>query len=180
MTDVEIAYSIHTGKLQLGTWKRLTHYAIVFFLLFIPILFLFFHLKDHLFGTPRLIREGEIWFFIIPSVLALIFYIIQRNRLKFKTIKTHLTRTEIDAIIEKVANELEWVPHVTTKKAIIAKTHPGFMSGSWGEQITILFDENRILINSICDPERSSSVTSFGRNTRNVRRLIEEIRKAED
>ncbi len=64
------------------------------------------------------------------------------------------------------------------EKIIIAKTHPSIFSGSWGEQITILFDDDRILINSICDPDKKSSVVSMGRNKKNVSKLLEEINQA--
>ncbi len=177
MTNEQIKYSIETGEMKLGNWDKFNHYAIVGFLFIIPALFIFFHLKDYFQGTSRPFREGEIWFMIIPSILGLLFYRIQRNRLKFKSINTKLTREELDPIIEKVATELEWIPYVSNKKIIIAKTHPSLFSGSWGEQITILFHKNQILVNSICDPEKRSSVVSMGRNKKNMNRLIEEIIK---
>ena len=178
MTNEQIKYSIETCKMKLGKWDKFNHYGIVGFLFIIPSTLIFFHLKDYFQGTTRPLREGEIWFFIIPSILGLLFYRLQKNRLKFKSIETNLTREELDPIIEKVANELEWTPYLTNKKIIIAKTHPSFFSGSWGEQITILFDKNRILVNSICDPDKRSSVVSMGRNKKNMNRLIEEIKKA--
>lgn len=178
MTNDQIRYSIETGEMKLEFWDKFTHYGIVGFLFFIPAMFIFFHLQDYFQGTPRPFREEEIWFMIVPSLLGLLFYRLQRNRLKFKSIDTNLTREEFDPIIEKVANELEWMPYVANKKVIIAKTHPGFFSGSWGEQITILFDKNRILVNSICDPDKRSSVVSMGRNKQNMNRLIEEIKNA--
>ena len=178
MTKEQINYSIETGVMKLGNWDKFTHYGIVGFLFMIPGMFIFFHLKDAFQETARPFREGEIWFMIIPSILGLFFYQLQRNRLKFKSIDTKLTRDELNEIIEKVANELEWRPYVNTKEIIIAKTHPGFFSGSWGEQITILFDKNRILVNSICDPDKRSSIVSMGRNKKNMDRLSEEILNA--
>ncbi|MDP3393032.1 hypothetical protein [Sediminibacterium sp.] len=178
MTKEQIKYSIETGEMKLGNWDKFTHYGIVGFLFFIPSVLIFLHLKDYFQGIPKPFRESEIWFVIIPFILGLLFYRLQRSRLKFQTIDTHLTREEFDPIIEKVAKELEWTPHVMNKNVIIAKTHPSFFSGSWGEQITILFDKNRILVNSICDPDKRSSVVSMGRNKQNMSRLIEEIRKA--
>ena len=177
MTSEQIKYSIDTGEMKLGTWDKFTHYGIVGFLFLIPSMLIFLHLKDYFQGTSRPFREGEIWFMIFPSILGLLFYRLQKSRLKFKSIDTKLTRDELDPIIEKVANELEWTSYVINKKIIIAKTHPSFFSGSWGEQITILFDKNRILVNSICDPDKRSSVVSMGRNKKNMNRLIEEIKK---
>lgn len=178
MTNEQIQYSIETGELKLGNWDKFTHYGIVGFLFIIPAMIIFFHTKDYFLGISRPFREVEIWFMIIPSILGLLFYRLQKNRLKFKHIETKLTREEIDPIIEKVVNELEWTPYLINEKIIIAKTHPSFFSGSWGEQVTILFDKNRILVNSICDPDKPSSVVSFGRNKKNMDRLIEEIKKA--
>lgn len=108
MTNEEIKYSIETDEMKLGNWDKLTHYLIVGFLFFIPLLLIFFHLKDYFQSTPRSFREGEIWFMIISSILGLFFYRLQKNRLKLKSIETHLTRQELDPIIEKVVNELEW------------------------------------------------------------------------
>lgn len=58
------------------------------------------------------------------------------------------------------------------------KSNPRLWSGSWGEQITILFYKNRVLVNSICDLEKQNSVASYGRNKENMAKLIEEIKKA--
>lgn len=178
MTNEQIKYSIETSEMKLGNWHKFTHYGIVGFLFIIPAMLITFHLKDHFQGTSRPFREGEIWFMIIPSILGLLFYRLQKNRLKFKSIDTKLTREELDPIIEKVANELEWITFVKNKKIVISKTFPSFFSGSWGEQITILFDKNRILVNSICDPDKRISIVSMGRNKKNMNRLIEEIKKA--
>ena len=178
MTNEQIKYSINTGEMKLGNWDKFTHYGIVYSLFIIPVMLIFFYFKDCFQGTARPIREVEIWFIIIPSILGVLFYRLQKSRLKFKSIETKLTRDELGLIIEKVANELEWTPYVNNKKIIIAKTHPSFFSGSWGEQITILFDKNRVLINSICDPDKRSSVVSMGRNKKNMKRLIVEISKA--
>ena len=177
MTKEQIKYSIETGKMKLGNWDKLTHYGIVGFMFIIPTMFIFFHLKAYFQGASKPFQAGEIWIMIIPSILGLLFYWLQKNRLKFKSIDTKLTRFELDPVIEKVANELEWIVYVKNKKLVIAKTQPSFFSGSWGEQITILFDENRILVNSICDPSKRSSVVSMGRNNKNMNRLIEEIIK---
>src|SRR5690606_24768743 len=151
MTNEQIKYSINTGEMKLGNWDKFTHYGIVYSLFIIPVMLFFFYLEDYFQGTARTIREVEIWFIIIPSILGVLFYRLQKSRLKFKSIETKLTRDELGLIIEKVANELEWTPYVNNNKIIIAKTHPSFFSGSGGEQITILCDKHRVLINSIRD-----------------------------
>ncbi len=51
---------------------------------------MFFHLKFYFQGAPRPFLEGEIWFIIITTILGLLFYRLQKNRLKLKSIYTIL------------------------------------------------------------------------------------------
>lgn len=81
-------------------------------------------------------------------------------------------------IIEEVGKELKWVPNSRNEYVFKARTFPGFFSGSWGEQITILFGKNEIYINSICDLQKQGSVVSMGRNRKNMRLLLNRIREA--
>ncbi len=175
MTDEQIESSIASGELQLTIWAKLTHYGIsVAFFLVLPMTILF-NIKDNFDGTYTPFQVSHFWFLMGSTFLALLLYRIQRSKLKLKIIETPLTREQLDPIISKVANELEWFPYVVNEKVILAKSYPDFLSGSWGEQITILFDRNRILVNSICDPDKKSSVVSYGRNKENVDRLTEAI-----
>lgn len=117
-------------------------------------------------------------FMLVPFIIGLLFYKLQKNRLKFKTVETALTRDELDKIIERVAAELQWRIYTNNKRIVEARTNPSFFSGSWGEQITILFDGKRVLANSICDLKKQDSVVSMRRNKKNTQRLIDEIEKA--
>ena len=112
---------------------------------------------------------------LVPSIIGLLFYKLQKKRLKFKTVETALTRDELDKIIERVAAELQWRIYTNNKRIVEARTNPSFFSGSWGEQITILFDNKRVLANSICDLIKQDSFVSMGRNKKNTQRLIDEI-----
>lgn len=178
MTDEQIQFAIQSGRLKLNTWDKITHYGFVVFLGTIPMVFAVIHGVNFAQGSPKALREGEIWFMVVPSILGLLFYFIQKNRLKFKVIHTELTREELEPIIEKAANELEWTPYMVNEKVIVAKTHPSFFSGSWGEQITLVFDRDRILVNSISDPDKPSAIVSMGRNKLHVKTLIDEIMNA--
>ncbi len=177
MTDEQVKFSIQRNEVCLRFWQTITHYAVVFFLLFIPSALLFFHLMDYLEGKPSSLKEGEVWFLITPSVLAIIFYLIQKNRLQFKVVKTDLPKSQLKSIVHELANEAEWIANNVHNNAIIATTHPSFFSGSWGEQITIIFDKGRVLINSICDPQKRSSVVSMGRNKKNTDMIIQKIQE---
>ncbi len=178
MTKQQIELSIKTTKLQLSFWDKLAHYGIVVFLLFIPLLSLFFYLKGIFNGTKQAAKTSDFFLLIIPTFLTLIFYKIQSDRLKFKQVFTSLSRQALLNIVEKVGRDLRWYIDPIEDRCIIAKTHPSFFSGSWGEQVTILFDKDRVLVNSICDPDKRSSVVSMGRNKKNENRLIAEIEHA--
>jgi len=178
MTTDQIEYSIREQKLKLDFYGNFSHYGIVAFLLILPITLIVIHLRNYFMESPNILKDGEFLFLSFPSALAFLFYILQKSRLKFKVIQTKLSQHELEPIIKKVAKELGW--HITSKKGqyIEAKTFPGFFSGSWGEHITIIFDHDKVLVNSICDISKQPSVVSFGRNKKNVNKLIAEISKA--
>ena len=177
MTDEQILNSINTDRLTLNSWGKLKHYLIVLFLFITPILFIYDFLKDLVNSSPKQMNLETFLFITVPSALGLFFYNLQSNRLKFKIVETNLKRSELDNIIDQVATELKWTIIKNDDQIVEAKTYPSLLSGSWGEQITILFDNKRVLVNSICDLERRSSVASMGRNRKNTNRIIEEIEK---
>lgn len=178
MTKEKVKYGLENRELKLSFWEKVQHYGIVGFCFIMPVTFAFKHLKDYFENSPKPIKSGEIWFLIIPTLLGILFFYLQKSRLKFKEVNTNLNKSQLKKIINKVAEELEWHIYVSNSKVIIAKTHPGFLSGSWGEQITILFDYKKILVNSVCDLDEKSSIVSMGRNRQNENKLIEEIKKA--
>lgn len=178
MTDQQIDQSIETNKLKLTNWEKLTHYGLVGYFFLVPTIALFLCFVDLVNGTTKRLNSEMFLLVIVPFIFGLLFYRLQRNRLKFKIVETSLTRDELDEIIHQVSTELKWTILTTNKRIIEAKTFPSFFSGSWGEQITILFDNKRVLVNSICDLDKQSSVVSMGRNKKNTNRLIDEIEKA--
>ena len=143
----------------------------------IPVSFIYFFLKKLVNNSSEKMNLETLLFITFPSVLGLFFYNLQSNRLKFKIVETNLKRSELNNIIYQVATELKWKIIKNDDQIVEAKTYPSLLSGSWGEQITILFDNKRLLVNSICDLERRSSAVSMGRNRKNTNRIIEEIEK---
>jgi hypothetical protein len=169
-----------TGRIKLTWWDSLTHYLIVLFLL-LPLLFLSFSwLKYMITGEYSGVRPFKEMFLVhIPFIiLAVGFYYIQYKRLAFKLIQTNLPNVLIQKLIETTATELEWIPFVNTKYYKVFKTFPKWHTGSWGEQITIILDNDKVMINSICDPDKRTSVVSVGRNRKNMSCLIDKIKKS--
>jgi hypothetical protein len=175
-----IQLMIENETLKLKFTDLLIHYSIVLFLLFPFVLTLFSFVQKYILHNYKGVRSPEEMFLAtLPfGIIAIAFYFIQRNKLKFKTVETNLSKEKIKEIIEKTAKELEWYPLIINERIIIAKTHPKWWTGSWGEQITIVFDKSRLMINSICDPDKKTSVVSMGRNRKNVNTLIENIKIA--
>lgn len=173
--DDLINKSIETGELQLEFWDKINHFSIVLysfaFAVFVLLMVLFYQIYD----STSIKNYGVLWFSPMFIIVGVIFYFIQKNRLKLTSIKTNISREEFGKIIEKISNKYGWQISINTSKEIIAKTP--FSGKSWGEQVTIIFDGNNLLVNSICDPDKRTSVVSYGRNAQNVRLIAKRINR---
>lgn len=163
-----------TETLVLTKGQTFWHYAIVLFLLIVPVLTtvdVFKYYVTHTYSAARpiedLISTGYIW--ILPAIA---FFFIQKRRLNFKTINVPVDKDTFKEAVEQTAKELGWTIEKTTNDTIIAKSR--FSWRSWGEQITIIWCKDKILFNSICDPDNRPSVASFGMNKVN-RRTFEQF-----
>lgn len=178
MNNQIIKKCIKKNELQLSFWNKISHYWAVIFALIIPICSIIYKIIDAINKTERSSRDGEIYLFVIPITLSFLFYLLQKKRLSFKIVETKLNIDEIYKIVDETAKELGWIINKRTNKYLTANTNPKFTSGSWGEQITIIFIENKILVNSICDLNKKSSLVSMGRNKKNEQTFINNIKRA--
>lgn len=166
-----------TRKVKLYRKELFWHYSIIPFLLIVPVL-VTWNLVEHYLGiyegvrSPLEIANG--YLFIIPAVL---FYYIQKKRLRLKSYEIATTEENFKQAFEKTAIELDW--SVEQQKKNFIRAHRGWSwSSSWGELITIIREEDKILINSICDPNAVFiSVVSYGQNKRNIKTFIENLKK---
>lgn len=165
-----------TERVKLSFWDSFTHYFIVLFL-FLPLIFSLIDLvKFSLNGFSGVRTPQELFLVNLPfAFIGILFYYIQYNRLKFKVLTIDLPNDIIQNLIKNTAQELEWRPEINTKYFKTYKTYPKLITGSWGEKITIIIDNDRIMINSICDPEKRASVVSVGRNRKNMKVLIDKL-----
>ena len=162
MTEAQIQKTKDTQTLILTRGQTFWHCAVIPFLLITPVLTtidVFKYYVTHTYTSTKPIDFifGYMW--ILP---ALIFYFIQRHRLKFKIINISLDNKVFQNAAKRTAKELEWKIIQTANDIVVAKST--FSWRSWGEQITILHDKDKILFNSICDPDNRPSVASFGMN----------------
>lgn len=164
--------------LKLTFWQYVTHYTVCVLPLLVFGLTLYKLAEFYIFDTyTGVIKPKEMWVTLgITFALFLIILSWQRNRLKFIE---HSIKVEPDVFLEAVertAKTLEWHVISVNEEWVQAKRN-GFWSGSWGELITIQRDENRLRINSICDPDRRASITSYGWNKKNVKALLQNIQE---
>lgn len=173
MTSKQFKQSIQKGELSLGFWDSLTHYMFCVFILIIPICFLLIRISD---GAPITFDINTLATIIIPSALAGIFYLWQKHKLKFIKLNISLPQEQVKEILELISKEQNWYIEQSTKKIFIARSQPGFNFRSWGEQITVLNEKGVFYVNSICDPEKRSSIISGGMNRKNKKLIVDKLR----
>ena len=172
-----ISRAIKIKRVILDADETKTHYEgvkmIALFPLFFGLIILWFLITDQ--PIINLSFVINLFFFFLVFTLLLLWN--QWNRLAFKTTTTTLPRKEINLIIENLARDLGWHVTVNNKRLVKAYTYPSFFTGSWGEMITIIFDEDTVMINSICNPNERTSMSSMGRNRKNEQRFLNEIKR---
>lgn len=170
-----------TKRLKLSRWDTITHYSIVFFFLLFPAFTLIDLIEIYITNSYEGVRTAEelistTWPWIIP---ALAFYFIQKRRLRFKEVKVNYTDKEFQEAIEKTAIEYEWKIE-RNENTIFHAYRPWNWTASWGEMITIIKCKDRLLLNSICDPNSMYSVASYGWNKKNIRTFLTHLFESKD
>lgn len=163
-------------RLKLTTLQTLTHYGIVLLLLFIVSLTGWSLVEIYVTDTYSGVRTAdELINSSFPFLaLAQIFAVIQYRRLNFKEIQASYTDEQFQEAIERTVKDLEWRIE-KNNKTFFRAVRPWNWTGSWGEMVTIIRDKDRLLINSICDPDHMSSVASYGWNQKNIKTFIKNL-----
>jgi len=175
MTQEQYNKSIATGELQLSAWGKFSYFWVVGFLFFIPLTCLAFDIFDNsanFVGTP-------IWFIIIPTILGILLYWLQKNQLKFKIVKTRLGRYEFSKLTRQISEQFKLTILFEDGDIFVAETTPELFSGVEAKQITILLNKDVIMISSIFELTRKSSVDIMGSNKKAVNTLIDKIEQFE-
>ncbi|MCI4442729.1 MAG: hypothetical protein JHC39_04410 [Lentimicrobium sp.] len=157
-------------RIKLTGMQTVGHFYIVLFLLLVCCLTAYSLFEIYVTKTytgvqtsNELIRTSLPFF-----IAAIIFYFIQRARLNFYELTIKHSEEEFEEALRRTAAELEWKIEVHQKRYIRAIRNSNW-TGSWGEMITIIIDGDRILLNSICDPDNIASVASYGWNKKNLK-----------
>jgi len=153
--------------LELSTYEWFTHYLPVLFPLFISFVSL---------AIPIFQPGGRDMtaFVLIPIPIAYLLYRIQTKALRFTKATTPQPADKNFSLLRSLALEQEWKPINELPGVKIVLRTKGFPAtlSSWGEQVTVLFQDQNIYVNSICDPSKHSSMFAGGRNQENIQRIL--------
>ena len=160
-------------RLKLTFSQTISHYMIVIFMLFISGLCVKELFEIYFFNNyTGALTTNDLFTMFLPFLfIAIIFAYIQYRRLDLKEIHLNYTDEQFQEAIKRTVDELEWRIDKNQRNFFRAY-RPWNWSGSWGEMITILKYKDRLLINSICDPNNMSSVTSYGWNKKNLKTFL--------
>ena len=163
-------------RLKLTTVQTLTHYGIVIFLLLIVSLTNWSLIEIYVTDTyTGVLTADELIKSSLPFLFAaIIFAFIQNRRLNFKEINLTYTDDQFQEAIQRTIKDLEWRID-KNNKTFFRAIRPWNWSGSWGEMVTIIKEKDRLLINSICDPDHMSSAVSYGWNRKNIKTFLKNI-----
>jgi hypothetical protein len=169
---------VEQKRVKLTIRQALTHYSIVWFFLVIPGVIIYDLIKVYITNTFTEDRSPIelIKTIICYIVIAIFLYFIQWRRLRFSIYKIPHSEDNFEEAFKMTVKELDWKVAINQRNYKQATTPSSILTGSWGERITIINDGNRFLINSICDPDKRPSVSSFGWNKKNVRTFLETLK----
>ena len=165
-----------TKTLLLSKWQLFWHYFIGLIPLGIVIMNIYWLIEiqnseNH--NGARTEREVIISTIVWLS-LALLVLIIKKRRLNFERIDISLNETEFKQKMTEIAKSENWNLTNNTKNFAVFYNGSGW---TWGLKMTILRFENYLLVNSICDPDSKSCISIFNENTRNIKRLKNNLKK---
>ncbi len=173
MKPSDLTFIKRTNTLKLSRGQLFAHYAVVLILLISPLMTAYSLFQIYITNTYSGVRSAqELMITGFPWILpALLLYLIQKRRLKFKIYNTVVSRELFKKTVLQTAGELNWTIENLTNNYMVAVS--GLRGGSRGELITIIRNDKKILVNSICDPDNIMiSVASWGNNRKNVRSFI--------
>ena len=176
MTGEQYDQSIKTAQLQLSVWGKIQYYFLVVFLFFVSLLCLCGLLFDH----SKYFDKPPVSFIIIPAILGILVYIIQKPGLKFQVIETNLSKKDILLLIKKLCDEQKW--SIVSQEDDVLVVNSDFVAGAGDKikKITFLFDRNKVFVNSIADPDlNKSGIDLFGNNREIIKIIIDRLQLAQ-
>lgn len=152
-------------RLELTPWQAFSHYGAALFIWIVFAMFLFTLIKKY--NSAVNIDTIDIAYLFSWLLVAVLLSIAQYRRLNFVAFNVDYTHEQFNEALNRTKKDLEWRIKKNNKSIMIAY-RPGYWSSSLGEMITIKKQEGRLLLNSICSPDRPISATSYGWDSKNL------------
>lgn len=171
-----IALMKKNKRLILSPIQTLTHYGFVFFPLFVACLPLWSFILDYLkYGYTVGRAEDDLTTISLPFLLIAVFLaFMQYMRLRFKEVYLTFTEEQFQEAIERTKKDLKW--RVKKNNKTFFRAHrAGNWSASRGEMITIIKDNDSLLVNSICDPDSRMHISAYGQNRKNIQVFLKNL-----
>ena len=168
-------------KVKLELLDGLIHYRLAL-CCGLPILFFAGYLILGQLGLFGISPFVDPWIILIPGItlapISVLFYFIQRDKLRFQFLQTSADIEELKQIIRDIVREQRWAIRSYKDNVYTIKTNPGFVNQSWGQHITIQLVKGGLLVNSIFDTNKGSWLISFGSNKKNIDQIKKAIRSS--
>jgi hypothetical protein len=178
MTEEQYHKSIETNELQLSWGSKLSYFILVLFCSFMPLVVIWSHIASLINGVADPVLDVDFYFVLIPIPLGYLIYYFKKRSLKFKIVTTCFTRFHLLDIINEVGKQRNWNISHPGHNEVFAEVNSSYLYDD-GEQVTILFYGNEVLINRLCDLNIRYSALSFSLNQESVEILIQAIKQAE-
>ncbi len=166
-------------RLILSRKRFITNYSIPFTVGLMGSVALFFS-SNLLFDSTIPFSPAVLILLAIPAT-AIALFLNQYTALRLKQIDTGLSKENNYKFAKIALENLQWEINVDTKGYIETFNPLGDIT-TWEDQmISIIIDDNVILINSICNVDSivlNQSAFSLGKNRQNVRRFLEQFELA--
>lgn len=176
----ELACFVRRNKyLNLTTWWALTHYGFPLALVGLPVFFVGLNAYSYYVQGKADFPFPLFWGGLLPMILAFVLYRRQRAKLFFQSVQTSLPLETLQAVMLEVARAKNWTIDYIGDDCMVAHTNPSIWSGTWGEQVFVVFDRNEVWVNSVNNLDKRSALVSFGRTKRNIRWIKEAISERE-
>ena len=153
------------------------------FMFMIPSIYTLYQLfKKYFLGDIEYSHNYELELFflftLLLSTISILEFYFQRKNLKFYKVNCKSKNVpDLNKIIDCI-KKLKWQIQFKNDEKLIVDTK--FESRfSWGEQVTILIDSNKILINCVSHPHKIPSFSGMIRAKKNLERLAKEILEIE-
>jgi hypothetical protein len=115
-------------------------------------------------------------FAIFSLLFSIILFLIQYRKLRFTKIHYTTSKEKLDLAILNTSKELEWELVKDYQNKLIFNSSSPIFTSTTKELITIVFNQDYILVNSICDPEKNLPNFSSVRNKENIEILKRNIK----